>query len=191
MSELLFWSTWFPGAEKPSCVTPLAQLLISNSLCFLDCLFRLQPSTISTIWTPNSDAEAPSDSHLLHHQPGRGVRRVSQRTAVLDERVFWGFTLFIFLFNHHITLVLLPVDFTPCEGTPHCHYFSSKTFSSPTKGQMTLSLRGHLQNSPSDVRGECKIQHLKLETCQHISHISDTLAQNSHYCRTWGTKQCS
>lgn len=161
-------------------------LLISN---MLDCLLRLQPSTISTIWTPHSDTEAPSDRHLLHHQQGRGLRRVSHRTTRWPHLL--GFYSLYWLIEC-IALVLLPVDFAPCEGhliipPPH------KTFSSATKGQMTLSLRGHLQNSPSDVIVQCKTQPLKLEiTSKHAGtfhHISDTLAQNSN--RTWENKECN
>lgn len=79
-------------------------------------LLRLQPSTISTIWTPHSDTEAPSDRHLLHHQQGRGLRRVSHRTTRWP-RLLRFYSLYLLI--ECITLVLLPVDFEPCEGTPN------------------------------------------------------------------------
>lgn len=134
-------------------------------------LFRLQPSTISTLWTPNSDTQTPSDSHVLHHQQRWSPRRVSKenhQVPVCHKFVF---------FLSCLTSAPFIADLTPWEGAPN--YFFSKTFSLPTKGQMTLSLGGHLQNSPCDVIHRCEILPLKVRLPLNTqAHFSDLWHKN-------------
>lgn len=93
---------------------------------FLYDFFRLEPSTVSTLRSPHRDSQTPSDSHLLHHQQGRGPGRVSKRKLPNTQlsRVYFNFTQ-LQLQTLQRTGPLsngITEDLTPCKGTPNSFF---------------------------------------------------------------------
>lgn len=160
---LLFWSTLFPGAENSSSIS-VSFYLLSLYFVSLDSsppplapfehrIVTPKPHQIATYYTINRD-------EVL----GGWVKRV----PVCHKFVF---------FLSCLTSAPFIADLTPWEGAPN--YFFSKTFSLPTKGQMTLSLGGHLQNSPCDVIHRCEILPLKVRLPLNTqAHFSDLWHKN-------------